>query len=153
MKHGIHYLDEDNTLYYNAEIERSDWVDEIVAATTARDAATAQGQNQADRTAAYNAELTRQQTLNAQIFAQPPRWILIKRKALNDTRMEDSLLQYVNKKHTQVDWYSTITTLDKKTNKKTIRKSQSPHVKPLLPSNNILQQRPGIGISKKQTFI
>ena len=31
MKHGIHYLDEDSTLYYNAEIERSDWVDEIVA--------------------------------------------------------------------------------------------------------------------------
>jgi hypothetical protein len=25
--------------------------------------------------------------------------------------MEDSLLQYVDKKHTQVDWYSTITTL------------------------------------------
>ena len=111
MKHGIHYLDEDSTLYYNAEIERSDWVDEIVAATIARDAATAEGQNQADRTAAYNAELTRQQTLNAQIFAQPPRWILIKRKALNDTIMEDSLLQYVDKKHTQVDWYSTITTL------------------------------------------
>ena len=35
MKHGIHYLDEDNTLYYNAEIETSDWADEIVAATTA----------------------------------------------------------------------------------------------------------------------
>jgi len=47
MKHGIHYLDEDNTLYYNAEIENSDWVDEIVAATRARDAATAAGQNQA----------------------------------------------------------------------------------------------------------
>ena len=46
MKHGIHYLDEDNTLYYNAEIENSDWVDEIVAATRARDAATAAGQNQ-----------------------------------------------------------------------------------------------------------
>jgi hypothetical protein len=27
MKHGIHYLDEDNTLYYNAEIEGSNWVD------------------------------------------------------------------------------------------------------------------------------
>jgi hypothetical protein len=39
--------------------------------------------------------------------------VLIKRKALNDTRMEDSLLQYIDKKHTQVDWYSTITTLHK----------------------------------------
>ena len=113
MKNGIHYLDEDSTLYYNAEIERSDWADEIVAATIARDAATAEGQNQADRTAAYNAELARQQGVNAQIFAQPPKWVLIKRKALNDTRMEDSLLQYTDKKHTQVDWYSTITTIQK----------------------------------------
>jgi hypothetical protein len=111
MKHGIHYLDEDNTLYYNAEIENSDWVDEIVAATRARDAATAAGQNQADRQAAYNAELARQQRINAAIFAEPPRWVLIKRKAFNDTRMEDSLLQYIDKKHTQVDWYSTINTL------------------------------------------
>ncbi len=31
MKHGIHYLDEDSTLYYNAEIEASDWVDEVVS--------------------------------------------------------------------------------------------------------------------------
>jgi len=72
MKHGIHYLDEDNTIYYNAEIETSDWADEIVAATTARDEATAAGQTQAERTAAYTAELTRQQGINAQIFAQPP---------------------------------------------------------------------------------
>ena len=72
MKHGIHYLDEDSTLYYNSEIEASDWVDEVVAATIARDAATAEGQNQAGQTAAYNAELTRQQGVNAQIFAQPP---------------------------------------------------------------------------------
>jgi hypothetical protein len=111
MKNGIHYLDEDNTLYYNSEIEASNWVDEVVAAIIARDAATADGNNQAAITAAYNAELARQQGLNAQIFAQPPKWVLIKRKALNDTRMEDSLLQYVDKKHTQVDWYSTITTL------------------------------------------
>ncbi|MFO0006592.1 MAG: hypothetical protein ACK559_36295, partial [bacterium] len=54
MKHGIHYLDEDSTLYYNSEIEASDWVDEVVAATIARDAATAEGQNQAGITAAYN---------------------------------------------------------------------------------------------------
>jgi len=86
-------------------------VDEIVAATRARDAATAAGQNQADRQAAYNAELARQQRINAAIFAEPPRWVLIKRKAFNDTRMEDSLLQYIDKKHTQVDWYSTIITL------------------------------------------
>jgi hypothetical protein len=111
MKHGIHYLDEDNTLYYNAEIENSDWVDETIAATRARDEATARNDTPAERTAAYNAELTRQQGINARVFAEPPRWVLIKRKALNDTRMEDSLLQYVDKKHTQVDWYSTITTL------------------------------------------
>jgi hypothetical protein len=86
-------------------------VDEIVAATRARDAATAAGQNQAERQAAYNAELARQQRINAAIFAAPPRWILLQRKALNDTRMEDSLLQYIDKKHTQVDWYSTIITL------------------------------------------
>ena len=113
MKHGIHYLDEDNTLYYNSEIEGSEWVDEFVAATIARDAATADGQTAAQQKAAYDAELTKQQGINAQIFAQPPRWVLIKRRALNDTRMEDSLLQYVDKKHTQVDWYSTITTLQK----------------------------------------
>ncbi len=45
MKHGIHYLDEDSTLYYNTEIEASEWVDEVVTATIARDAATADGQN------------------------------------------------------------------------------------------------------------
>ncbi len=28
MKHGIHYLDEDSTLYYNTEIETSDYQDE-----------------------------------------------------------------------------------------------------------------------------
>jgi hypothetical protein len=113
MKHGIHYLDEDSTLYYNTEIEASDWVDENVAATIARDAATAAGETAAAITAAYNTELARQQGINTKIFAQPPKWVLIKRKALNDTRMEDSLLQYVDKKHTQVDWYSTITTLQK----------------------------------------
>ena len=113
MKHGIHYLDEDSTLYYNTEIEASEWVDENVAATIARDAATAEGENAAAITAAYNAELAKQQGINAKIFAQPPKWVLIKRKALNDTRMEDSLLQYVDKKHTQVDWYSTITTIQK----------------------------------------
>ncbi|MFN9907416.1 MAG: hypothetical protein ACK56F_15060, partial [bacterium] len=113
MKHGIHYLDEDSTLYYNSEIEASEWVDEVVAATIAPDAATAEGQNAAAITAAYNTELARQQGINTKIFAQPPRWVLIKRKTLNDTRMEDSLLQYVDKKHTQVDWYSTITTLHK----------------------------------------
>ncbi len=111
MKHRIHYLDEDSTLYYNAAIEASDWVDEFVAATIARDAAVAEGQNAAGQKAAYDAELTKQQGINAHIFAQPPRWVLIQRRALNDTRMEDSLLQYVDKKHTQVDWYSTITTL------------------------------------------
>ena len=72
MKHGIHYLDEDSTLYYNTEIEASDWVDENVAATIARDAATADGQNAAAITAAYNTELARQQGINAKIFAQPP---------------------------------------------------------------------------------
>ena len=113
MKHGIHYLDEDSTIYYNTEIEASDWTDENVAATIARDAATAAGENAAAIQAAYNAELARQQGINTKIFAQPPRWVLIKRKTLNDTRMEDSLLQYIDKKHTQVDWYSTITTLHK----------------------------------------
>ena len=52
MKNGIHYLDEDSTLYYNSEIKASNWVDEVVAATIARDAATAEGQNQAAITAA-----------------------------------------------------------------------------------------------------
>jgi hypothetical protein len=113
MKHGIHYLDEDNTLYYNSEIEASAWEDENVVATTARDEATAAAENAAAIQAAYNNALTRQQGINTRIFAQPPRWVLIKRKALNDTRMEDSLLQYIDKKHTQVDWYSTITTLHK----------------------------------------
>ena len=69
MKHGIHYLDEDNTLYYNAEIEGSEWVDEFIAATIARDAAAAEGQTAAQQKAAYDAELTKQQGINAQIFA------------------------------------------------------------------------------------
>jgi len=111
MKHGIHYLDEDNTLYYNSEIEASEWEDENVVATEARDEATAAAENEAAIQRAYNTALARQQAINTRIFAQPPRWVLIKRRALNDTRMEDSLLQYIDKKHTQVDWYSTITTL------------------------------------------
>jgi len=113
MKHGIHYLDEDNTLYYNSAIEASEWEDENVVATAARDEATAAAENDATIQRAYNAALARQQAINTKIFAQPPRWVLIKRRALNDTRMEDSLLQYIDKKHTQVDWYSTITTLHK----------------------------------------
>jgi hypothetical protein len=72
MKYGIHYLDEDNTLYYNANIEDSDWVDETIAATRARDEATARNDTPAERTAAYNAELTRQQGVNARVFAEPP---------------------------------------------------------------------------------
>jgi len=113
MKHGIHYLDEDNTLYYNSAIEASEWEDENVVATAARDEATAAAEDDATIQRAYNAALARQQAINTKIFAQPPRWVLIKRRALNDTRMEDSLLQYIDKKHTQVDWYSTITTLHK----------------------------------------
>ena len=113
MKHGIHYLDEDSTLYYNSAIEASAWEDENVVATTARDAAQAAGNTPAAIQTAYDNALRAQQGINTRIFAQPPRWVLIKRKALNDTRMEDSLLQYIDKKHTQVDWYSTITTLHK----------------------------------------
>jgi hypothetical protein len=113
MKHGIHYLDEDSTLYYNSAIEASAWEDENVVATDARDEATAAAENDAAIQRAYNTALARQQAINTRIFAQPPRWVLIKRRALNDTRMEDSLLQYIDKKHTQVDWYSTITTLHK----------------------------------------
>ena len=113
MKHGIHYLDEDNTLYYNSAIEASEWEDENVVATAARDEATAAAENDATIQRAYNVALAKQQAINTKIFAQPPRWVLIKRRALNDTRMEDSLLQYIDKKHTQVDWYSTITTLHK----------------------------------------
>jgi len=113
MKHGIHYLDEDSTLYYNSAIETSAWEDENVVATTARDAAQAAGNTPAAIQTAYDNALRAQQGINTRIFAQPPRWVLIKRKALNDTRMEDSLLQYIDKKHTQVDWYSTITTIHK----------------------------------------
>jgi hypothetical protein len=111
MKHEIHYLDEDNTLYYNSEIEASEWEDENAVAAEARDEATAAAENEAAILRAYNTALARQQAINTRIFSQPPRWVLIKRRALNDTRMEDSLLQYIDKKHTQVDWYSTITTL------------------------------------------
>jgi len=113
MKHGIHYLDEDSTLYYNSAIEASAWEDENVVATTARDAAQAAAETPAAIQTAYDNALRAQQGINTRIFAQPPRWVLIKRKALNDTRMEDSLLQYIDKKHTQVDWYSTITTIHK----------------------------------------
>ncbi|MFN9900679.1 MAG: hypothetical protein ACK55Z_18245, partial [bacterium] len=95
MKHGVHYLDEDNTLYYNTAIEASEWQDEIVVATEAQDEATAAAENQAAIQRAYNVALARQLAINTRIFAQPPRWVLIKRRALNDTRMEDSLLQYV----------------------------------------------------------
>ncbi len=77
MKHGIHYLDEDNTLYYNSRIEDSDWEDEVIAATRARDEATARNETQAERTAAYNAELTRQQGVNAKVFAEPPQWVFL----------------------------------------------------------------------------
>ena len=95
MKHGIHYLDEDSTLYYNSEIEASEWENENVIATEARDEATAAAENEAAIQRAYNTALARQQAINTRIFAQPPRWVLIKRRALNDTRMEDSLLQYI----------------------------------------------------------
>jgi hypothetical protein len=67
MKHGIHYLDEDSTLYYNSEIEASAWEDENVVATTARDEATAAAENAAAIQAAYNNALTRQQGINTRI--------------------------------------------------------------------------------------
>jgi len=111
MKHGIHYQNDDNTLYYNSIIEETDWEDEVVAAIRARDLAAAQHHTAEQCQQAYEAELVKQQRINAAAYATPPNWILIKRKTLNDTRMEDSLLQYADKEHTQVDWYSTLNTL------------------------------------------
>ena len=111
MKHGIHYQNDDNTLYYNSIIEETDWEDEVVAAIRARDLAAAQHHTAEQCQQAYEAELVKQQRINAAAYATPPNWILIKRKTLNDTRMEDSLLQYADKEHTQIDWYSTLNTL------------------------------------------
>ena len=111
MSQGIHYQNDDNTLYYNSIIEETDWEDEVVAAIRARDLAAAQHHTAEQCQQAYEAELVKQQRINAAAYATPPNWILIKRKTLNDTRMEDSLLQYADKEHTQVDWYSTLNTL------------------------------------------
>ena len=111
MKHGIHYQNDDNTLYYNSIIEETDWEDEVVAAIRARDLAAAQHHTAEQCQQAYEAELVKQQRINAAAYATPPNWILIKRKTLNDTRMEDSLLQYADKEHKKVDWYSTLNTL------------------------------------------
>jgi hypothetical protein len=111
MKHGIHYQNDDNTLYYNSIIEETDWEEEVVAAIRARDLAAAQHHTAEQCQQAYEAELVKQQRINAAAYATPPNWILIKRKTLNDTRMEDSLLQYADKEHTQIDWYSTLNTL------------------------------------------
>jgi hypothetical protein len=111
MSQGIHYQNDDNTLYYNSIIEETDWEDEVVAAIRARDLAAAQHHTAEQCQQAYEAELVKQQRINAAAYATPPNWILIKRKTLNDTRMEDSLLQYADKEHTQIDWYSTLNTL------------------------------------------
>ncbi len=111
MSQGIHYQNDDNTLYYNSIIEETEWEDEVVAAIRARDLAAAQHHTAEQCQQAYEAELVKQQGINAAAYATPPNWILIKRKTLNDTRMEDSLLQYADKEHTQIDWYSTLNTL------------------------------------------
>jgi hypothetical protein len=42
MKHGIQYLDEDNTLYYNTIRATSAWEDEIVTAPRTRNASAVQ---------------------------------------------------------------------------------------------------------------
>ena len=113
MKPGTHIQDDDSVIYYNSRIQDSDYVDPEIFAIQAR---TEDQAAHPERTAAqlqqvYDTNFRAQTERNVGIFAQPPNWVLIKRKAQNDTRLEDSLLQYSDKKHTHVDWYNTINTL------------------------------------------
>ena len=113
MTYNTHWKEENGRVFFNQALLTANYADENVVAAEAREAAA----NQANLPAVeeleriYQRALTAQATRNAIACRVPPVWVLIQRKDLNDTRAEDSWLQYADDKHKHINWYDTIRTI------------------------------------------
>ena len=59
----------------------------------------------------YNEAKMAQHERNAAAERQPPQWVLCQRTENNDTRLEDTVIGYLDDAHKQVDWHTTIANL------------------------------------------
>jgi hypothetical protein len=112
---GRHYTERNSVLHYNAQPNSYNTVDPDEAGFRARDAL--QVQNREATAAQLDAEFlrakTQQEQVNRTIKNTLPDWRLMKRDANNDLRMEDSLLVFLDAKHTTLDWYIVVKNLKK----------------------------------------
>jgi len=113
MTYNTHWKEENGRVFYNEALLTAAYEDETVVATRAREVAANQpnAPNAEELERIYQRALNQQATINATACRVPPVWTLIQRKDLNDTRAEDSWIQYADDKHKHVNWYDTIKTI------------------------------------------
>ena len=113
MTYNTHWKEENGLVFYNQALFTAAYEDENVVAARAREEAANQDNpppvEELERV--YQRALNQQATRNAIACRVPPEWVLLQRKDLNDTRAEDSWLQYADEKHKHVNWYDTIRTI------------------------------------------
>ena len=113
MTYNTHWKEENGRVFYNEALLTAAYEDENVVAARAREEAANRPNppNAEELERTYQRALNQQATINATACRVPPVWTLIQRKDLNDTRAEDSWLQYSDDKHKHVNWYDTLRTI------------------------------------------
>ena len=112
-KHMLHYRCENGKNYYNANIACLIWDDPDRVGFRAREqhrVANLQADNN-ELQRIYNEAKMAQHERNAAAERQPPQWVLCQRTENNDTRLEDTVIGYLDDAHKQVDWHTTIANL------------------------------------------
>ena len=109
-KPHIHYRQENGKNYYNTNVAMLAYQDPEVEGATAMNNFLAANPNAQD--GALTREYTRARNAaiiaNGQARQQIPVWELCTRTEPNDTRVEDTLLVFLDDTHRQVDWYATV---------------------------------------------
>ena len=113
MTYNTHWKEENGRVFYNEALLTAAYEDENVVAARAREEAANRPNppNAEELERTYQRALNQQATINAVACRIPPVWTLIQRKDLNDTRAEDSWLQYADDKHKHINWYDTLRTI------------------------------------------
>jgi hypothetical protein len=114
-EHGKHFTERNHVLHYNAQPNSYNIKDPEEEALKAREALRLENAQatEAQLVAEQNRVRTLTENTNRTVRNTLPEWRLMKRDANNDLRLEDSLLVFLDAKHTTVDWYVVVKNLKK----------------------------------------
>ena len=109
----IHFRTENGKNFFNNNVNSVIWDDPDRVGYEAREAFRAAnvGATPEQLQAAYNEAKIQQHQANRDAEQQPPDWVLCQRTENNDTRLEDTIIRFLDDEHKQVDWHATITNL------------------------------------------